>query len=243
MTTTSDRRDGEDGGARRRHTSRLERWETATFWPFVGLSVVFLGCYSTAILVPAAAVAPRIVCLAILAAIWLVFIADFIVRLVLVGRGRRLRVIRKNPIEFVAVLVPVTRPFLLLRRLRRVPGFRGRSGNAFRSRLVAHAVLAATLFIYVVALSVYALERGAPHATILSFGDAVWWSFVTIATVGYGDLAPVTVPGRILAIVLMAGGAGILAVASATLVSYLSERIAAAQRERDNAPEGDDPRA
>jgi voltage-gated potassium channel len=42
--------------------------------------------------------------------------------------------------------------------------------------------------------------------------DAIWWSFVTLATVGYGDLAPVTLGGRAVAVVTMVIGIGIFGV-------------------------------
>ena len=101
--------------------------------------------------------------------------------------------------------------------------------------MVVIALTYASLFIYVIALTVYAVERNAPGANILTFGNAVWWACVTIATVGYGDYVPVTPLGRILAIVLMAGGLVIIGTASATIVSYLNERvIKGRERSRDD---------
>ena len=86
------------------------------------------------------------------------------------------------------------------------------------------------MFIYVIALTELRLERYAPGANITSFGDAIWWAFVTIATVGYGDYYPVTVPGRFFAVVLMLGGIGIVGTASALVVSYLNEHTQRAIR-------------
>jgi voltage-gated potassium channel len=51
-------------------------------------------------------------------------------------------------------------------------------------------------------------------------GDlGVWWAVVTVTTVGYGDVYPTTVAGRIVAIVLMLVGVGFLAVLTATIAS------------------------
>ena len=50
--------------------------------------------------------------------------------------------------------------------------------------------------------------------------DGVWWAVVTVTTVGYGDLHPHTVPGRIVAIAVMLLGVGFLAVLTATVASH-----------------------
>lgn len=42
-----------------------------------------------------------------------------------------------------------------------------------------------------------------------TFSDAIWWSLVTVTTVGYGDIAPVTPPGRAVAVCLMISGIGV----------------------------------
>ncbi|MFT7586115.1 MAG: voltage-gated potassium channel [Cellvibrionaceae bacterium] len=55
-------------------------------------------------------------------------------------------------------------------------------------------------------------------ANICSIGDGIWWSFVTVTTVGYGDHFPVSNGGRILAGVLMTIGVGLFGI----LTSYLA---------------------
>jgi len=91
------------------------------------------------------------------------------------------------------------------------------------------------VFVYVIALATLQTERGAEGATITTFGDAVWWSLVTITTVGYGDTYPVTDVGRFLAVLLMGGGLVIVGTTSAIVVSYISERIASARTSGDDA--------
>lgn len=66
------------------------------------------------------------------------------------------------------------------------------------------AILAATMLTSAGIL--YLFEHGRQGANILDFNDALWWSFATITTVGYGDHYPVTLGGRITAIVLMFTG-------------------------------------
>lgn len=57
-------------------------------------------------------------------------------------------------------------------------------------------------------------------------GDAIWWAFVTITTVGYGDLYPGTATGRAVAVALMVGGIALIGVVTATLASWIVERVA-----------------
>ena len=58
----------------------------------------------------------------------------------------------------------------------------------------------------------------------LSLTDSLWWSIVTLTTVGYGDIAPATLIGRVIAAVNMVVGIGVLAALSASLASILVER-------------------
>ena len=55
-------------------------------------------------------------------------------------------------------------------------------------------------------------------------GNAIWWSFVTITTVGYGDLYPKTTGGRIIGVVVMVFGIGFLGMFTATIASVFVER-------------------
>ena len=55
----------------------------------------------------------------------------------------------------------------------------------------------------------------------ISFAGGIWWSIVTLTTVGYGDISPSTGEGRILAILIMFFGIGLLGILSASLASML----------------------
>lgn len=55
----------------------------------------------------------------------------------------------------------------------------------------------------------------------LSFIAAIWWSIVTLTTVGYGDISPVTLGGRVIAVVVMCFGIGVLGMLSASLAAIL----------------------
>jgi len=67
---------------------------------------------------------------------------------------------------------------------------------------------------------VLVFEGGNPDANIKTGGDALWWAIVTITTVGYGDLYPVTAFGRMVGVVVMLSGIGIIG-AMASIVATL----------------------
>lgn len=66
-------------------------------------------------------------------------------------------------------------------------------------------------------IGIYFAEMG---QSINSFGDAIWWSFVTTTTVGYGDISPKTVLGRVIAAVLMMSGIGFIGMLTGTIATY-----------------------
>jgi len=57
-----------------------------------------------------------------------------------------------------------------------------------------------------------------PESNIKGAGDAFWWAFVTMTTVGYGDKYPLSAEGRIVACILMLAGAGMFA----TLTGFIA---------------------
>jgi voltage-gated potassium channel len=227
----SDDRPSTGAPARAADDGRRRDWETATSVPLVVLSLVFIVAYSFQVLDTTLPAEARITLNTLITLIWASFVADYLARLVLATHKGAY--FRSSLLDLLSVLVPVFRPFLLLSRLKDIPYFRRRSGASVRARLVISAALFVVLFVYSISLAVLAAERGAPNANITTFGDSVWWACVTLTTVGYGDVYPVTALGRVLAVVLMFGGVAIVGVATATIVSFLGERIGRQRSHRD----------
>jgi voltage-gated potassium channel len=93
------------------------------------------------------------------------------------------------------------------------------------------------------ALAVLYAERSSPDANIKSASDAIWWAYVTITTVGYGDRFPVTNWGRIVGIFVMTAGVGLFG----TLSGFLANTFLTPSKPRDagaqTAPDAADPKA
>ena len=91
--------------------------------------------------------------------------------------------------------------------------------------------------IYFVILYILCLiERADPNGSIVSIEDALWYSVVTLTTVGYGDLYPVTPWGKVLSLVLIFGSIGIVGV----FISEISRKIKEIMEKRKTGQFGTD---
>ena len=225
----------ENGQAATPRQRGIARWERVSSWPFLVLSILFIVIYSVRCLDAEADRIDHGQILAVLLIIWAAFVVDYVVRLVLSeDKGA---FVRHNVPDLLGALLPVFRPFRLLRELHRIGYFHRRTGAAVRARVISYAVSFVVLWVYTISVTVVWVERGAPGATIRSLGDALYWSMVTLTTVGYGDMVPVTTFGRVLAVMLMISGVVIVGVTTATVVSYLNDAIRA-RREPDDTGNG-----
>ncbi|MFG2116283.1 potassium channel family protein [Streptomyces sp. NPDC048718] len=200
---------------------RQERWERRMTIPLAVASAVFLAGYSVRVLAH-----DRIgqgwlnLCLGIVLGAWAFFVADYAVRVRLSGLGP-LRFVRRHLLDTVIVVLPLLRPLSVVSVYDRVQRRYDKPRLTLYARVMAYAGLTATLLGYTSALTVYFLEHDAPGATIRTFGDAVWWAAATLATVGYGDVTPVTPLGRTTAVGLMACGLALLGAVTGSFSSWL----------------------
>lgn len=110
----------------------------------------------------------------------------------------------------------------LLRVLRVLRAARVLSRVIMKERAESTVLAAALLaFMLVFGASAAILHfESSPQSNILDAEDAVWWAFTTITTVGYGDRFPVTMPGRVVAGILMTAGVGLFGAFAAGLAAW-----------------------
>jgi voltage-gated potassium channel len=136
---------------------------------------------------------------------------------------RHLHYVRTHLLSLAVVALPPLRIIFSLRLLRSV----------FRRGHLLRFLQAATILVLNGAIVVYLYERHASGSNIHTLGDSVWWSFVTVTTVGYGDFYPVTTQGRIAAVGIMIIGILTLAVVTAQVASSF---VSQAARPRASGP-------
>lgn len=153
------------------------------------------------------------------------FVADYIIRLIMAESKKTF--FKENIIDLIAIL-PFNSLFRALRLLRFVKLLRmvkllrlGAVSSRFMKR--SGKFIDTNGFKYILAVCAIAILLAATAMTYLEnmdFPDALWWSFVTATTVGYGDISPSSGAGRIVAALLMLVGIGLIGSLTSTITSF-----------------------
>ena len=171
---------------------------------------------------------------------WLLFTIEWIMRIRRAENRRRYAFSFMGIVDFLAILplwlftgfdLKALRAFRLFRLLRSTARIAGRSEGlaklvaAFRSaRDEAGMLVSGTAVVIVTAgMGMYHLENRAQPEAFGSVLDGLWWAVVTLTTVGYGDLQPVTGGGKMLATVAMFAGIGVIGAACGIMADALRE--------------------
>lgn len=86
-------------------------------------------------------------------------------------------------------------------------------------------VLITLILIYFAAVGIYYFENQAQPEHFSSIFDSLWWAIITLTTVGYGDVYPITVGGKIFTFLILMIGLGIVAIPTGIISSALTKSI------------------
>ncbi|MDQ0989841.1 potassium channel family protein [Streptomyces sp. V3I7] len=199
--------------------SPVARWERRTEIPLAVASVVYLAAYATRVLAHGLWHLWLDLCGIAMLVCWAMFAVNYAVHWRLSGQG--LRFVRTHLLDTVVLILPLLRPLRVVRLYETVQRRHGEPRLSLHARVIAYAGMSAVLLGFTGALTVYQQERGAPGASMRTFGDAVWWACETLTTVGYGDVVPVTPLGRVIAAGMMACGLALLGAVTGSFSSWL----------------------
>lgn len=217
--------------------SRRQRWEDGVNWPLTITAVVFLAAYAAPILRPDLVSPWPTVCQLVTWAAWALFVVDYVARLTL-SRDRA-AFARGNLFDLAVVALPLLRPLRLLRLVTLLSVLNRYAGGSLRGRVAVYVAGATSLVLFVASLAVLDVERGTKGATITTFGDALWWAMTTVTTVGYGDRFPISAQGRFIAGGLMLAGIALLGIVTASLASWLIDKVREVEEHAQSATRAD----
>ncbi|WP_395571577.1 potassium channel family protein [Streptomyces sp. BK79] len=199
------------------------RWERRSQRPLLALAVVFAVAYAVPIVNSSASRSLTRACAVAEWVVWGAFAVDYLVRLWLTGDRKRF--LRTHWLDLCAVALPLLQPLRLLRLVSTLMLVGRRARMASQIRLTTYVVGAVVGLLMFGSLAVLSVERDAPDGNIRTLGDALWWSFTTMTTVGYGDHSPTTGWGRVLAVGLMLSGIALLGVVTANIAAWFIARF------------------
>ena len=216
-----------------RGEKNLAAWEERSSRPMFVASVLYLLAFAAPIM-STRIQEPYDAYLNIIQMIlWGLFAADYCIRLYLAPR--RLYFITHNLMNLAIVLLPAWRIVSFLAMIHLTTNRQYKRLSELAVKLFGYTAI----FIIMFALSIYSVESSEPGAMIRDLPTAYWWTFTTLATVGYGDVYPITGIGRVIAVVVMLYGVGMVAVATGALASWIIEKIGGREEQEYPATKAD----
>jgi voltage-gated potassium channel len=198
----------------------LDRVETVLRYPMAILGVVWAVIGIIVLTTDNRGLAPKAL-VGTLFVLWLVVVVECLVRYIVVPDRKRYFASRR--VEPAMVIIPVFQLWRLA-GVERVNVLWGEGASRFvailRHRSLFRVLLAAVGLLFLGAWLVLLFENNAHGSNIHSYKDALWWAVVTVTTVGYGDRFPVSDGGRLVAVVLMMVGIGLIGTLTATVASF-----------------------
>lgn len=160
--------------------------------------------------------------------IWVIFCFDYFGRLI--KSKSKKKFIKENVIDLISIL-PLDSAFKTLRifrvtrlmKLTKVTKLLKVAILLTKGKNKLDKFLKTNNLNYVIYTTIMTIVFGAIGISIvedMSFSNAIWWSFVTTTTVGYGDISPSTALGRMIAVVLMLVGIGFIGMLTGTITTF-----------------------
>lgn len=203
--------------------TRVQQWERRSEIPLLLLAAAFLVAYAWPVVDPGVDSQLRTTLEVVSWTVWAAFAADFTARMVL-AEDRRDYALR-HWYDVALISLPMLRPLRLLRLLALARVLNRSAVGSLVGRVSTYVAGTAVMAVGLGSLAVLDAEQDAAGANITTFGDAVWWASSTVTTVGYGDVFPVTTPGRFIAIGLMVVGIALVGAVTASVAAWMVSRV------------------
>ena len=168
----------------------------------------------------------------VLFALWVIMLVEYLVRLVVTPDTRGY--LKRRWVEPATVVAPVFQGWHIVgieKMSLLVREGELRVESILRHHSLFRVLIAVAATIFLGAWLVLLFEERAKGSNIHDYPDALWWAIVTVTTVGYGDRFPITEGGRVVAVILMLIGIGLIGVLTATVASVFIKEHTDANKE------------
>lgn len=153
--------------------------------------------------------------------------------------NNRKKYFKENILDLISI-IPINQSFMLFRSFKffkilgvlrvlqvfKITSFLAKLNKSARKFLKTNGFIYSLIFtastIGIGSTLIYMVEKG---KTIDTYFDALWWTFVTTTTVGYGDISPQTGMGRGIAVVLMIVGIGFISMLTGSITTYFVNKM------------------
>ena len=197
----------------------LKQWQTQMAKPTLVFSLIYTISFIYPVYVYPSPLIIQEICRWTNHIVWAIFLLDYLVMFKLAPNKKKF--VSTHIFELILVALPFVR---MLRPLRAVV-FIGQAGFRSRRQLLRNiwwvVSVASLLMIIIMGAAILDIERSVPNSNIKTPSDAIWWAFVTITTVGYGDKYPVSIEGRLVAGFLIVFGVIMLATITGALAAWI----------------------
>lgn len=157
-------------------------------------------------------------------AIWVVFVLDYVIRLL--RSENKWTYFKQHPFELIAIIpfdsifraARIIRLFRVLRLIGIGSRYMMPVYKLLKTNGLDKVLIVAMILLFIIPIPIVILEP-----SIETFSDALWWAVVTTTTVGYGDISPETPVGRILAVILMLTGIGIIGTLTSAITNFFNK--------------------
>ncbi len=209
----------------------VDRIERATRFPMALLGVAWLVLAIVVLTTDINGSASEVL-VGTLFVLWVVMLVEYLVRLVVTPDTRGY--VKRRWVEPATVVLPPLQGWHLVgieRVSLLVHEGELRTESILKHHSLFRVLIAVVATLFLGAWLVLLFEENAKGSNIHDYPDALWWAIVTITTVGYGDRFPVTEGGRVVAVVLMLVGIGLIGVLTATVASVFVKEHTDANKE------------
>ncbi|OZG68607.1 ion transporter [Bifidobacterium eulemuris] len=204
------------------HDMPMAEWDRSNRWALLGSAVAFLALYAVDVICqPPAGVSLGIEIL--LNLLWVFYAVDYILTMYVAEHSWKW--MSKHILGLLILVAPLIPGLRFVRVVAALYALHRGSLSWVRGHINIYIACAGALLLSTGALLVLEAERGVPGASIDNYTDALWWAFVSVTTIGYGEYYPVTAEGKLITVAVVIAGIALIGVITGACAAWVIKEI------------------